>query len=64
MLTAMQYRWEVSMAFRPNYRFHRNERNFAKQTKKEEKLRRRQERKSQRDIAAKREPDANPPPEL
>ena len=32
------------MAFRPNYRFERNERNLAKQAKKEEKLRRRQER--------------------
>jgi hypothetical protein len=29
------------MAFKPNYRFKRNERNLAKQTKKEEKLRRR-----------------------
>ena len=52
------------MAFRPNYRFERNERNLAKQTKKEEKLRRRQESKSHRNIAAQREPDANPPPEL
>jgi len=52
------------MAFKPNYRFERNERNLAKQTKKEEKLRRRQERKSQRDMAAEPEPDVDPPPEL
>ena len=52
------------MAFRPNYRFQRNERNLAKQTKKEEKLRRREERKAQRDVAAEREPDVDPPQEL
>jgi hypothetical protein len=53
------------MAFRPNYRSQRNERNLAKQTKKEEKLRRREERKSQRDVvAAERERDVDPPPEL
>ena len=52
------------MAFKPNYRFEQNERNLPKQTKKEEKLRRHQERKSQRDMAAEPEPDVNPPPEL
>ena len=52
------------MAFRPNYRSARNERNLNKRTKKEEKLRRRQERKSQGDKAAEPEPDVNPPPEL
>lgn len=51
------------MAFRPNYRFERNERNLAKQAKKEEKSRRRQERKSQRDVPEEREPDLDPPPE-
>jgi hypothetical protein len=45
-------------------RFERNERNLAQQTKKEEKLRRREERKSQRDVAVEREPDVNPPSEL
>jgi hypothetical protein len=52
------------MAFRPNYRLERNERNLAKQTKKEEKLRRRQERKSQRDVAAERAPEVDPSQEL
>jgi hypothetical protein len=52
------------MAFRPNYRFDRRERDLAKQTKKEEKLRRRQERKSERDMVAEPEPDVNPPPEV
>ena len=52
------------MAFKPNYRFERNARDVAKQTKKEEKLRRRQERKSQREVAAEPEPDVSPPPEL
>jgi len=51
------------MAFRPNYRFERNERNLAKQAKKEEKLRRRQERKSERDGTGEPEPDVSPPPE-
>jgi hypothetical protein len=51
------------MAFRPNYRFERNERNLAKQAKKEEKLRRRQERKSERDGAVEPESDVSPPPE-
>jgi hypothetical protein len=37
------------MAFKPNYRFERNERNRQKQAKKEEKSRRQQERKSQPD---------------
>ena len=36
------------MAFRPNYRFERTERNRLKQAKKEEKSRRQQERKAQR----------------
>jgi hypothetical protein len=52
------------MAFRPNYRVKRHERNLAKQTKKEEKLRRREERKQDRDITAEPEPDGSPPPEL
>lgn len=52
------------MAFKPNYRFERNERNRAKQAKKEEKLRRRQERKeAPADMPDEREPDANPPPQ-
>jgi hypothetical protein len=50
------------MVFKPNYRFERNERDRAKQAKKEEKLRRRQERKSQDDVPDERELDANPPP--
>ena len=37
------------MAFKPNYRFGRSERDRLKQTKKEDKLRRKQERKAQRD---------------
>jgi hypothetical protein len=36
------------MAFKPNYRFERAERNRTKQAKKEEKLRRQQERVSAR----------------
>ena len=52
------------MPFRPNYRSARNERNLAKQTKKEEKLRRREERKSERDIAEEPAPDVRPPPEV
>jgi hypothetical protein len=52
------------MAFRPNYHVERNARNLAKQTKKEEKLRRREERKAERDVAAQREPDVDPPSEL
>ena len=52
------------MAFKPNYRFERNERDRAKQAKKEEKLRRRQERKSQGNVPDEQEPDVNPPPEL
>jgi hypothetical protein len=51
------------MAFRPNYRVKRNERNLAKQTKKEEKLRRRDERKSQRDMVI-QEPDVDRSPDL
>jgi hypothetical protein len=37
------------MAFKPNYRFERSERNRLKLAKKDEKLRRQQERKAQRD---------------
>jgi hypothetical protein len=37
------------MAFRTNYRFERSERQRLKQAKKDEKLRRQQERKAQRD---------------
>jgi hypothetical protein len=36
------------MPFKPNYRFERNERNRLKQAKKEDKVRRQQERKAQR----------------
>lgn len=42
------------MAFRTNYRFERSERQRLKQAKKDEKLRRQQERKAQRD-------DSDPP---
>jgi hypothetical protein len=37
------------MPFKPNYRFDRMERDRLKQAKKEDKLRRQQERKAQRD---------------
>jgi hypothetical protein len=37
------------MPFKPNYRFDRIERDRLKQAKKEDKLRRQQERKAQRD---------------
>jgi len=49
------------MAFRTNYRFERRERDRLKQQKKEEKLRRQQERKSgQADETATPEAEANP----
>jgi len=48
------------MAFRTNYRFERRERDRLKQQKKEEKLRRQQERKGQRDETATPETEANP----
>lgn len=48
------------MAFRTNYRFERRERDRLKQQKKEEKLRRQQERKGQRDETAIPEAEANP----
>jgi hypothetical protein len=48
------------MAFRTNYRFERRERDRLKQQKKEEKLRRQQERKGQRDQTAIPEAEANP----
>ena len=50
------HREEKQMAFRPNYRFERSERDRLKKAKAEEKLRRQQERTAQR-----REPD---PPEV
>lgn len=46
------------MAFRTNYRFERRERDRLKQVKKEDKLRRRQERKAQPDEPA--APEADP----
>jgi hypothetical protein len=46
---------------RPNYRFERSERDRTKQAKKEEKLRRQQERVSQRDPDAAEEPAPVPP---
>lgn len=49
------------MAFRPNYRFERNERNRLKEAKKEDKLRRQQERKAQRDESDAAQPDDKPP---
>jgi len=48
------------MPFKPNYRFERRERDRVKQAKKEEKLRRQQERKAQRDESVPPEPDAEP----
>jgi hypothetical protein len=45
------------MAFKPNYRFGRSERNRLKLAKKDEKLRRQQERKAQRDEP--KPPEAN-----
>jgi hypothetical protein len=45
------------MAFKPNYRFERIERDRLKQAKKDEKLRRQQERKSGRDEADLAKPD-------
>jgi hypothetical protein len=56
-------RKELPMAFRPNYRFDRIERDRLKKAKKDEKLRRQQERKSEEpasDTAAAGEPT---PPE-
>jgi hypothetical protein len=38
------------MPFKPNYRFDRTERDRLKQAKREDKLRRQQERKAQRDV--------------
>jgi hypothetical protein len=51
------------MAFKPNYRFERIERDRLKQAKKDEKLRRQQERKSQGDAPDATEPEDNPPPQ-
>lgn len=48
------------MAFKPNYRFERNERNRLKQEKKEDKLRRQQERKAQRQEGETLRPDEEP----
>jgi hypothetical protein len=47
------------MAFKPNYRFERTERERIKQAKKDEKLRRHQERKLQRDEAETPESDGD-----
>ena len=46
------------MPRRPNYRFERNERNRAKEAKREEKLKRQQER-----VSARTEDEAMPPEE-
>ena len=48
------------MPFKPNYRIERRERDRAKQAKKEEKLRRQQERKAERDETAPPEPGVEP----
>jgi len=50
------------MAFRPNYRFERVERDRLKKAKQEEKLRRQQERKSQRDGDEPGSPEAGETP--
>ena len=47
------------MAFKPNYRFERSERNRLKQAKRDEKQRRREERKAERDEANPPEPGAD-----
>jgi len=49
------------MAFKPNYRFERNERNRLKQAKKEDKLRRQQERKLDQEEPSALQPDEHPP---
>jgi hypothetical protein len=49
------------MPFKPNYRFDRMERDRLKQAKKEDKLRRQQERKTQRDNSELTD-DVDPPP--
>jgi hypothetical protein len=52
------------MAFRTNYRFQRTERDRAKQAKKEEKLKRRQDRgTAEHEANAPEHPDDNPPSE-
>jgi len=48
------------MAFKPNYRFERQERDRLKRAKKEDKLRRQQDRKAQRDEPDMPESDGNP----
>lgn len=54
---------EVQMAFRPNYRFERMERDRLKKAKTDEKLRRQQERASQRQEPDQPEnPEATAPP--
>jgi hypothetical protein len=56
-------RREWRMAFRPNYRFDRIERDRLKKAKKDEKLRRQQERKSEQPEADAAEAVAPAPPE-
>ena len=51
------------MAFRPHYRFERMERDRLKQAKKDEKLRRQRERKSQHDDPGVTQPDDNSLPQ-
>ncbi|MBV9018103.1 MAG: hypothetical protein JO058_20840 [Alphaproteobacteria bacterium] len=51
------------MAFKTNYRFERRERDRLKQAKKEDKLRRQQERRAQQDQPADTEADPAVPPE-
>lgn len=51
------------MAFKPNYRFERSERARLKQAKKDEKLRRQQERTAERREPDQPESDNNAPPE-
>jgi hypothetical protein len=50
------------MAFKPNYRFERRERDRLKQAKKEEKLRRQQERATERSDPDAPETEENAPP--
>ena len=50
------------MAFRTNYRFERTERDRLKKARKDEKLRRLQERKAERDDTTPGEPETEAPP--
>jgi hypothetical protein len=51
------------MAFKPNYRFERAERDRLKKARKDEKLKRQQERVSQRDDSSPEETEAKDLPE-